>query len=61
MVQEEEEEEEAQRKSWPASLPHRTAATTEQNNKLTSRLVTSRENMAARGHASDHGTIDNNQ
>lgn len=28
-------------------------ATTE-NNELTSRLVTSRENMAARGHASDH-------
>lgn len=32
---------------WSASLPHRSQAATMENNGLTSRLVTSRENMAA--------------
>ncbi|KAG7219013.1 hypothetical protein INR49_005913 [Caranx melampygus] len=51
VCEEEEEEEEEEELFWSASLPLRSQAA--ENNELTSRLLTSRKNMAARGHASD--------
>lgn len=48
MVREEEEvEEEGRELFWSQNPPHRSQAATVENNELTSRLVTSRENMAA--------------
>lgn len=49
---------------WSASLQHRSQGATMENNELTSRLLTSRENMAAKTDTpSDQRyiTIDNNQ